>query len=554
MSAHRTLRFSLSTAFVFTVVLTALAIGAVSFFSIRTQMREELRKRLGDVAVALSHSIEPAKHAGLKTPDDMTSSDYLAFRALFKQVRTENSDLRFLYTLRTKAGGGLEFILDSGETEEDFSPLGSEYEDLDSDLVVQAALKPPYKVMVGEDFYTDKWGSWLSAYAPVLQPDGTLECVLGLDMSAGKVIESETRLLVLFSGITLVISVAGILIGLIFSRSISKPLLRLAEDMGHIQTFNLETDPAIPSTIHEVQLMKSALENMKKGLRSFKKYVPSDVVAQLISLDREAVLETEKRQLTLFFSDLENFTGVSEGLKSEELAEVLGGYFDAMTRTLHDSGATVDKYIGDSVMAFWNAPLAADNHAAAACRAALACQRALRPLHEDWKARGIPFMKTRIGLNTGECIVGNIGYEGRLSYTAVGDTVNLASRLEGLNKYYGTTILCSGATWDQVKDQGITGRLVDKVAVKGKTQGIFIHEILTDQELPSGWNELLRLHAEALELYFASRFDDAGKIFARIVKSKPDDGPARVMLERCQKYSAQSPGAAWDGVYIMGEK
>ncbi|OHD14770.1 MAG: hypothetical protein A2Z96_01620 [Spirochaetes bacterium GWB1_48_6] len=545
------LRFSLSSAFVMVVLLTSLTLGTVTYFSVRMQLRDSLRQRLGDVAAAASLNISAQEHAGLKSPEDMKTPVYEKYRVQFAKLRAVNPDIRFLYTLRKTQNDGLIFVLDSGETEEDYSPLGMDYESPSPAL--NLAFQKPYGIQVESEFLTDQWGTWLSSFAPILDDQGNLEGVLGLDMSATRVSEYELKMQLLIALICFVVSVLGALMGIFFSRRISKPLLGLAKEMGRIQQFILDEEGNVHSRIREVRVMSDSLINMKKGLRSFKKYVPSDVVAQLISLNKEAVLETAKVPLTIFFSDLENFTGLSESLSPEKLAEVLGGYFHIMTSTLQNHKATVDKFIGDSVMAFWNAPAPLEDHAYWACKGALACQQALRNVSEEWKKNGLPVVKTRMGINTGISLVGNIGYNQRLSYTALGDPVNLASRLESLNKYYGTSILLGEDTYKAVEGRMQT-RLVDLVAVKGRTKSTGIYELLTDKELPKGWPELLEAYNKGLDAYFKQNWPLAQSQFEKVLSLKPADGPSTLLLKKIQGYILNPPGTNWDGSTVMNEK
>ena len=206
----------------------------------------------------------------------------------------------------------------------------------------------------------------------------------------------------------------------------------LASDMSRIQNLDLEGDVDIHSRISEVASMKTAVDNMKSGLRSFQKYVPSELVAELIKLRKEAVLGVEKRELSVFFSDIAGFTTISESLPPERLARNMGAYFEGMTSALLRNKATVDKYIGDAIMAFWGARdrRKQPRRAGVQSRPSVSEFRPT-PLSADLVKAGMPPLTTRIGINSGEAIVGNMGYKDRLSYTAIGDNVNLASRLEG---------------------------------------------------------------------------------------------------------------------------
>src|SRR5262249_43477663 len=218
------------------------------------------------------------------------------------------------------------------------------------------------------------------------------------------------------------------------------------------------------------------------------------------------------------------------------------------------TGGTVDKYIGDAVMAFWGAPEPHPGHALAACTAALRGQQALRRLREKWAAEGKPPFRARIGIHTGEAVVGNIGSAARMNYTVIGDAVNLASRLEGLNKFYGTEILLSEDTFREAQG-GVVARPLDWVSVKGKSKAVLVYELLgLKGEADPSSAEVVRVYAEALEHYRGQDWAGAVELFQRVLGLRPDDAPPREMLGRCRDYQAAPPGQGWDGVHRMESK
>jgi len=333
------------------------------------------------------------------------------------------------------------------------------------------------------------------------------------------------------------------------SRSIARPLATLAEQVDRVRRLDLADAPAVPTRIREVALIGDSVQNMRTGLRSFKKYVPAEVVTRLLDSRKEAVIEGEKRELTIFFSDIADFTSISERLSPEELVARLGTYFEEVTGILIQGSGTVDKFIGDAVMGFWGAPTPLAGHAELACRAALAAQESIARLNRRWEAEGGQPFHTRMGIHTGEAIVGNVGFEGRMNYTAIGDSVNLASRLEGLNKVYGTRILVSETTL-QAAGPAVLARPVDLVAVKGRERAIVIFELLAMRAGASAELELeAGRSAQAFDHYRNRRWDEAlGLLEGRT------DGPALVLAERCRHCLADPPGADWDGVFRSHEK
>ena len=359
--------------------------------------------------------------------------------------------------------------------------------------------------------------------------------------------------IILFSLVLFFVGLA-LYISMQLSKRISVPLTKLAEDTLKIKDLDLSAESVIKSSLIEVEKMSEAINNMKSGLRSFQKYVPADLVRQLIRLNHEATLGGEKKELTMFFSDIAGFTSVSEALTAEKLVEWLGEYLAAVTETLVKHNGTVDKYIGDAVMAFWNAPLEDNNHAENACLAALAFQEKLSELRKASKSQSMANTYSRIGVNTGEVVVGNIGYEKRMDYTVIGDAVNLASRLEAMNKMYGTWIMLGEATREQVKDK-FELRQLDRVAVKGKTQGVNIYELLGVRgAVPAGLLQARDQYEQALQHYFNQEFEQAIAGFEALVAAGPENTAAQVLLTRSRELSNAGSTPGWDGVYIAKEK
>ena len=358
---------------------------------------------------------------------------------------------------------------------------------------------------------------------------------------------------------TLLISVLILLVavgfGLIFARNLSRPIEQLTEEVRRIKDFDLEGRVTVTSAINEIQAMAGAVDSMKTGLQAFSRYVPTALVRGLIESGQEAVPGGKERELTLFFSDIEGFTTISEKIPARELMVNLSEYLDVVSRTIGEQGGTLDKYIGDAVMAFWGAPLPDEHHAVNACRAALECRRALHELNSAWQEAGkIPFT-TRMGIHTGFTIVGNMGSRERLNYTVLGDNVNLASRLEGVNKYYGTRVLISQATHRYVRNDFIV-RPLDIIAVKGKLNSVMIYELLGDDKSEDA--ERLALLAgqcaRMFELYLARRWDEALSILTPLKDKFPGDVPVSMYLKRCAQYRDKDPGPEWSGTVRLDSK
>jgi adenylate cyclase len=344
------------------------------------------------------------------------------------------------------------------------------------------------------------------------------------------------------------------LLALILSHRISSPLRGVASDLRRVGTFDLDAPPIPASRIREVATVGQEVERMKTSLRSFGHYVPTDLVRQLVKEGEEASLGGEMRELTLFFSDVRGFTSVSEGMAVQTLVDALGEYLDVVVKALADHGGTVDKFMGDGVLAFFNAPIAAPSHVADACHAALAVQAALAAHRDDWTRRGLPDFATRIGLHAGKVLVGNIGTPDRFGYTVLGDGVNLAARLESLNKAYGTWILASEET-RRLAGDGFVWRRIDRTAVAGRKEGGDVYELVgVEGEVQE---EVLRAHdlyEAAFQAYLDRRFESAADAFDDVLRRMPADGAAKALAQRARQYVASPPPEDWSGVYVQTKK
>jgi adenylate cyclase len=298
----------------------------------------------------------------------------------------------------------------------------------------------------------------------------------------------------------------------------------------------------------------------RKVRSAFQHYLSPEVIELL--LENPALLEPRRTEITVLFSDIRGFTTISERLDPQELARLMNGYLTDMTQILFQHRGTLDKYIGDAVMAFWGAPSEEPRHAELACRAALDMQQRLAELRAQWLAEGKPPVAIGVGINTGAAAVGNMGSELRYGYTAIGDTVNLASRLEALNREFGTAILISEATAAALPEERFLLREVDHIRVKGKQQPVQVFELLAlvseDGRAPTpelaALRELAAQFAAARALYRQRRWAEAQAAFEAILARWPDDGPAQVFARRCATYLAAEPPADWDGVFAMQHK
>lgn len=285
----------------------------------------------------------------------------------------------------------------------------------------------------------------------------------------------------------------------------------------------------------------------------FGEYVAPELVAEMAGNPETYSMEGESRELTVLFADVRGFTTISEGLDPNTLREYINHYLTAMSEDIRGNRGTLDKYIGDAVMAFWGAPLALPDHAARAVATALRMQATAQRLNRDFVARGWPALKIGIGLNTGDMRVGDMGSKVRRAYTVMGDAVNLCSRLEGITKTYGVGIVVGEAT--RLAAPQFAYRELDRVRVRGKSQPVPIFEPLAPAgELDDAQQASLAQWHEALALVRAQQWEAAGECLRRLQRAAPDDGLYALYLERIAHFRRHAPDPGWDGVTTFETK
>ena len=290
-----------------------------------------------------------------------------------------------------------------------------------------------------------------------------------------------------------------------------------------------------------------------KGM--FSQYVSSALVNQLIENPDKLKLGGEKKNLTILFSDIIGFTSFAEKKTPEELVKFMNEYFNAMTEIVLKNNGTLDKYIGDAIMAFWGAPIPLADHAIKACSTAIEMRNTINILREKYSSNPNDQIDIRIGVHTGEVVVGNMGSHKRFDYTVMGDNVNLASRLEGASKQYGTRVIISEKTYNYIKDNFVV-RLLDSVRVKGKSKPTKIFELIgfiDDTKAEEKINKL-KFYLSGLEKYNKKNFGEAYKYFDKSIQQNHDDKPSWTYLERCQFYLENPPAKDWDGVFELKMK
>jgi len=364
-------------------------------------------------------------------------------------------------------------------------------------------------------------------------------------------VEATLRRLIL--GLAIGAVLAALASAMLARSVIAAPLSRVVGELRHVEAFALEQVRRHPSRLKEIASLSGAIAEMAAGLSAFRKFIPADLVRSLLRQGVEAKPGGSIQVLSVMFIDIAGFTGLSERL-GDRVVPLLSRYLDLASEIIVANGGTIDKFIGDAVMAFWGAPQPQSDHALRCCRAALGCRRAIDAsgLADDL---GQP-LQIRIGINSGRMLVGNIGSELRLNYTVIGDAVNVASRLEGANKSYGTQILIGEAT-ERLARGAIITREIDSIAVYGREEGFSVYELIglvgedgVGNE-PPGW---VGHYAQGLAHYRARRFTAALADFEAVLSERGRDGPAELMCERCRKLSAAAPEDSWRPVAALTTK
>ena len=393
------------------------------------------------------------------------------------------------------------------------------------------------------------------------------------------------RKIIISTIIVIVVSIIlSIIIIILFSNSLVTPLQSMLRSMEHIITnnsFDEKVDVLYKDEIGKLSvtfnLMVSELDIAYKQIKQyaftailarkneskirniFQKYVPVSVINSLFE-DPTRLLMGENREVAIMFTDIRNFTTISEGFDPEKLVRVLNSYFEKLVDIITKNGGIIDKYIGDAIMAFFGAPMPIENSPHAAITAALDMVRTLKIFNQSLTEKGLPSFITGIGINYGLVTVGNIGSEKKMDYTAIGDAVNLGSRLEGLTKVYKQDLIFSHSVQEHVYDT-IPCRLVDIVQVKGKTTGekiytapALISDTKTKRVVTNKIINIYGLNNEGVKYYLARDFKKAANTFKKILAIDPNDHVAKMFIKRCQEYSKITLDDNWSGIAVMTTK
>jgi class 3 adenylate cyclase len=386
-----------------------------------------------------------------------------------------------------------------------------------------------------------------------------------LKADAAKTVQKQRQAMVIAAVLTALAAALGLVFAALVSGGMTRPVRRLLDGTRAVEAGHLDETLTVTSK-DEIGLLTAAFNRMVEQLRhkerireTFGKYVDPRIVEGLIDRPTLAV-EGQRRVMTVLFCDVKGFTGASEGMTPQGLVKVMNRYFSAMSAPIRDHGGIIDKYIGDAIMAYWGPPFTENaDQARLACLAALDMLERVGPLRTEFpELLGLRYLPIafdiRIGIATGDALVGSIGSELMMSYTVMGDTVNLASRLEGANKVYGGRILVSAATIAGA-DDAIEAREIDRVVLLGQTQPQPVFEIMGRKgELTPAQVELRTRFSEGVAAYRARRWDEARRAFAAGLESVPNDGPSMTFIKRIDSLMTTPPCDNWDGSWHLEQK
>lgn len=469
-----------------TLVTNGISTGLM-YVRFRDMLFEEIRAKVLSITATASALLDGDLSKRLVTREDEQRPEYAKLEGQLRAVRDANrrpdTYVKFAYTMMDVPGqpGKVQFGVDPEEDPEDKSHLGDVYEADEADVTDIRKLK------VDKQFMTDKWGTWLSASAPIRDSSGQVTAAFGADVAAHLVMRRLR--MVLLMGL-LVFATSGLLAASaarLLSLRLSHPLIVLREAVEAIGKGNLDTRVTL-NTRDEFDEVGRAINEMAVGLKeremvkaAFARYVSQQVMDEIIASGELPKLEGERRPVTLLFSDVRNFTTLSETMEPEQVVALLNDYFHVMVSIVFRNKGTVDKFMGDGLMAIFGAPEPDPSQEENAVRAALEMQEELGALRRKWSKAGRASLRIGIGIHSGQAIVGNIGSHERLDYTAVGDTVNVASRLESSTKEVGCDVLISQSTYEAVHDR-IRCREVGSIRVKGRGEPVVAYAV-------EGWIE-----------------------------------------------------------------
>ncbi|MDR1046454.1 MAG: adenylate/guanylate cyclase domain-containing protein [Treponema sp.] len=489
-------------------------------------MTESIQNHLAAAAQAAAKYISVEELDRYHTVEDTGSGDYRRLKDRLIKFAGEYNVL-YVYYWRDYGDGTLQFIVDNDTDPETTVGPGDFYE---VEEIAREALSG--KVSVTDlGSYTPTWDGLITGSAPVFDGEGNIYCIAGVDISDRFIFvqRRDSRNLMITQICALVISVVFGVVNMVLYR---RKADQIAEANTKLQYFN---------------------NNLR---RAFSTYLSEQVVEEIIADPTRLQLGGIKRRMTALFTDIRDFTKIAEALSPEQLVDLLNDYLSTMSDVILEHKGTIDKYEGDAIISFFGAPLELPDHALQGCVSAIIMKRFERELNRRILAEGrspSPLL-TRIGINTGDMIVGNMGTNRKMNYTIMSNAVNLASRLEGVNKQYGTWILASEDTIKECKGR-ILARRLNRIRVTGINEAIRIYEVLDlASDAKEELQEKVRVFDRARDLFEDGDWRQSAAVFNHILEKTPHDGPSLLYLKLCQQFLRTPPGKNWNGIFNIHKK
>ena len=464
-------------------VSTLLALSIV-YAEMQDFIFHEMQSKVLSIAATTASSLDPELLKQIKSRADENTEAYKTLVQQLRKIRDANRRddvyIRYLYTETLNPTKPDSFIygVDAEENPADISHVG----DPDLDPALIPLTKHIDKPKALDEFDYDRWGVWLSGYAPVFDKDGKYVTTVGADMRASDVL-AKSHMILLFEIPGLLGSfLLAFISASVLSKQASNALSKITDTVHEIEKGNFNEELHL-KTRDEFSQVAEAINAMEKGLKererlkiSFARYVSSQVFEKIMKSDTPTKLEGERRKITVLFADIRHFTHLAEQLSPEQVVALLNEYFEQMLEAIFSHGGTLDKFIGDGLMAEFGAPLDDPIQEKNAVLSAIAMQKSVKLLGEKWRKEGKPALEIGIGIHTGAAVVGNIGSEQRMEYTAIGDTVNVASRLQAATKDLHTQVLISETTFQGLKGE-FPAQKVGPLALPGRSGEIIAYTL-----------------------------------------------------------------------------
>jgi len=493
----------------------------------KTTVTEVTGHHLTSAVTALSQLVCAEDLDLFHTVEDMSRPEYEQIRERLIEFG-KNHNVKYAYFWRDIGNGKFQYIIDN-DTDPVTQVGPGDFNNISQDAEREALAGNISVADLGS--YSLGWEGLISGYAPVYNREGSIYAVAGVDISDEFIFlqHQDAHKMTLLQLIVVPISMLfGVLNMFLYRRK----AIQIEEAHVKLQYFN---------------------NNLR---RAFSTYLSEDVVEEIVTDPTRLQLGGVKRHMTAIFTDVRGFSGIAEKLTPEHLVDLLNYYLSTMSDVILEQKGTIDKYEGDAIIAFFGAPLELPDHAIRACLAAVVMKRLEADVNKYVMENGIsptPLL-TRIGINSGDMVVGNMGTQKKMNYTIISNAVNMAARLEGVNKQYGTWILATEDTIKETAGKFLTRRL-DRIRVVGINEPVRIYEILeTVENAPEELQQKVDLFHKAMDLFEERHWKSAEQGFYHILEQFPDDGPSGLYLNRCRQYMSHDPLPDWDGVFNMTEK